>query len=341
LSDERITPLRTGAYGAVYRVFDTANNREVAVKYIAVAHARNPEAALEMVEREVRLMATVSHTNVIEYFGYIPGDTYRIIMEYASGGTLADKAGFLQATEAARYTQQILAGVGHLHSLRIVHRDLKGENILIGTDGILKVADLGASNDASEDGNTTLVGTPRFMAPELVRGNHTLAADIWSIGCCVIEMLTGEPPFKGLELPAIMYRLGSDDLNFDEQIPVLPVDVTDFIRKCCCRDPLQRPSCAELLQHCWISGAQRSHPGTVSVLLWVRVWVRKCGDHTVLLSAVLSDTFLSVKTRLEELTGRVPAAMKLTCRATGEEMRDEAVLVDHYAQHPLKFLSLR
>ena len=130
--------------------------------------------------------------------------TLTIFMEYVSGGSvsaLLHKFGNFNERVIRLYTEQILSGLDYLHSHRIMHRDIKGANILVDHAGICKLADFGASKRldmlTNAEGDRSLKGTPYWMAPEVVKQTgHGRQADIWSVGCTIIEMATGKPPFS-------------------------------------------------------------------------------------------------------------------------------------------------
>jgi serine/threonine protein kinase len=263
----------SGSFGTVYRALDLTNNRSIAVKEIRLQHMDDPAQAkkeMEGLEREIRVMSKLSHPNIVKYLGYSRGEegTFNILMEFVSCGTVSSLIrtfGPLQPIQAALFTKQILAGLEYLHGRRIAHRDLKGDNLFVDTDGTLKVGDFGTAKELQTmNHNNSVAGTPYFMAPEVIKnGGHGLEADVWSLGCCVIQMLTGNPPYKGFDNSiAVMFQVSKG--NIEPQIPsTLPEDAKDFIRQCCRPKPKERPSCAELLQHPWIGTAPPLPPSAI------------------------------------------------------------------------------
>jgi len=183
--------------------------------------------------------------------------THNLFMEYMPGGSLGDLlikfGGRLNDSVIRAYTHGILRGIHYLHRQGIVHCDIKGKNVLVGANGV-KLADFGfakRSGDEKEGQETLqLRGTPLWMAPEVVNQvEQGPASDIWSLGCTVLEMATGRPPWRQVSNPlAAMYQIGCT-----ETLPELPASLSaqiqDFLEKCFRRDPKKRWTCAELLNH--------------------------------------------------------------------------------------------
>ncbi|KAJ7384468.1 Mitogen-activated protein kinase kinase kinase 2 [Desmophyllum pertusum] len=159
----------------------------------------------------------------------------------------------LSESESGKYTRQILEGVSFLHSEDIIHRDIKGSNVLLDGDGNVKLADFGLSKIIQKIGSKTKLmsyrGTPYWMAPEIIKGEqYGRKADIWSVGCTVVEMLTGSPPWGDLEEVAAIFKIGSEPTE-----PELPEgvsqDAKEFIQAALTRNPDDRPWSDDLLKH--------------------------------------------------------------------------------------------
>lgn len=257
--------LGKGSYGTVHLGILT-NGKLVAVKYINIV-SQSPEA-LANVKAEVNMLRELSHPNIIRYFGaHTIHDTMLVFMEFAVGGSLTSIVRkFTHLTEAVMqlYTYQILRGLLYLHEKGVVHRDIKGENILIDGYGVAKLADFGCSKalaniaNATQVGCGTLVGSPFWMAPEVIRSEaYGTKADIWSVGCTVVEMLNGgEPPWREEfdNVYSAMFYVGSTN-----DIPQIPEETSelcrDFLFRCFERDVQKRASADELLQHPWLRSA--------------------------------------------------------------------------------------
>ncbi|KPA77345.1 putative protein kinase [Leptomonas pyrrhocoris] len=220
---------------------------------------------LQGVKRELALLKQLNHPNIVKYLNdEIVDGQLRIYMEYVSGGSVASAVktyGSFAEPQAAALCCQLLQGLSYLHGHGIVHRDLKGDNLLLETSSVLKIADFGTAKSvmASATMTTNIVGTAYFMAPEMLRldGLVGTAADIWSTGCCLIEMLTGKPPLSDIpnQYSVMMAIAGSPKVPLEKYIPAdntWSSEVHDFLKQCLRLNPASRPKAQELLQHPWI-----------------------------------------------------------------------------------------
>lgn len=252
--------LGKGSYGTVYLGI-LSSGKLVAVKYINLEIIS--EEVLKSVKGEVEILMDLSHPNIIRYYGahYMDG-IMMIFMEFAVGGSLTSivrKFSALSEPVLQMYTVQILSGLLYLHQRGVIHRDIKGENILVDGDGVSKLADFGSSKSLVSGAQAkvgTLVGSPFWMAPEVIRNElYGVKADIWSVGCTVVEILNGgEPPWKSEfdNAYSAMFYVGSTT-----DIPAIPEDSSEecrsFLYRCFERDPDKRASAEELLQHKWLA----------------------------------------------------------------------------------------
>ncbi|XP_006004351.1 mitogen-activated protein kinase kinase kinase 2 [Latimeria chalumnae] len=252
--------LGQGAFGRVYLCYDADTARELAVKQVQF-DPDSPETSKEVsaLECEIQLLKNLLHERIVQYYGCLrdPSErTLSIFMEYMPGGSIKDQLkayGALTENVTRRYTRQILEGVSYLHSNMIVHRDIKGANILRDSAGNVKLGDFGASRRLqticlSGTGMKSVTGTPYWMSPEVISGEgYGRKADIWSVACTVVEMLTEKPPWAEFEAMAAIFKIATQPTN-----PQLPLHVSDH-----CRDFLKRifveaklrPSAEELLRH--------------------------------------------------------------------------------------------
>lgn len=184
-------------------------------------------------------------------------------MEHISGGTIASllkKFGTFEESVFQRYTSQLIDAATYLHSNNVIHRDIKGSNIMVSSTGYIKLIDFGTAKRTTDDLVTPLSamkldfclkGTPYWMAPEVVQmaGEPTDKADVWSIGCTVIEMATGSPPYFHMQPMSALFVIGS----IDKPSPKLPEEFSnearDFVAMCLTKSMQTRPSAAELGNH--------------------------------------------------------------------------------------------
>ncbi|XP_038887174.1 mitogen-activated protein kinase kinase kinase 18 [Benincasa hispida] len=211
----------------------------------------------DFLKTEQRILSSLSHPSIVGYRGFdVTRENgklmFHLFMEYAASGTLTDeivrRGGRIKETAAAFYTRQIVGGLEYLHKQGFVHCDIKAKNILIGEDG-LKIADFGCSKWVCE-AEAVIGGTPMFMAPEVARGEKQgISSDIWSLGCTLIEMVTGAPPWPIPGDPvSVLYRIG-----YSGESPEIPSFLSekakDFLSKCLRRDATERWSANQLLEH--------------------------------------------------------------------------------------------
>lgn len=207
---------------------------------------------------EIETMKDFDHQNIIRYLGTREKqDTLYILLEYANRGSLRQfytKKGRLTEGQAANCVNQILCGLHYLHSRGIAHRDVKAANVLINSDGLMKIADFGASKRFDTTSITSgLKGTPQWMSPEVIKGTEMTSgwakSDIWGVGCVLVELLTGRIPFSKYENPmTAMFHIANGEVPSLEEVDASKHAV-DFLRKCFALDPSLRPSAEELISH--------------------------------------------------------------------------------------------
>ncbi|OTA89998.1 hypothetical protein M434DRAFT_33993 [Hypoxylon sp. CO27-5] len=253
--------LGKGAFGSVYKAIHWGTGEAVAVKQIKLVNL--PKSELRMIEAEIDLLKNLNHDNIVKYIGFVKStDCLNIILEYCENGSLHSicKAyGKFPENLVGVYMTQVLQGLQYLHDQGVIHRDIKGANILTTKDGKVKLADFGVSTStlAGPDKEAQVVGTPYWMAPEIIElSGATPASDIWSLGCTVIELLSGKPPYYHLQAMPALFAIVNDDH------PPLPEGVSsaarDFLIQCFQKDPNLRVSARKLLKHNWIVGCRRS-----------------------------------------------------------------------------------
>lgn len=256
--------LGQGAFGVVYVCYDADTGRELAVKQVPTENS-NTDARKEVqsLKQEIELLRNLQHPRIVQYFGCLEENgTLSIFMEFMSGGSVKDELrlyGPLTDTVTRKYTRQILEGTAYLHDHHIVHRDIKGANVLR-SSGNVKLADFGASTRLQTihshiTGMKTVTGTPYWMSPEIINGEgYGRRADVWSIGCTVVEMLTTKPPWADYEAMAAIFKIATQETE-----PSLPQSVSqdarNFLSLCFKKILANRPSAAELLRHNFVRTA--------------------------------------------------------------------------------------
>lgn len=225
----------------------TSQGQLIAVKQVTldVSNSETAEKEYERLEREVDLLKNLHHQNIVGFLGTaLSGNVISILMEYIPGGSILNvlnRFGPLPEKVFALYTCQILEGVTYLHDNRVIHRDLKGNNIMLMPSGVIKLIDFGCArrlNRLSRSGSRSdflksVHGTPYWMAPEVINETgHGKKSDIWSIGCTVFEMATGKPPLAHMGKMAALFYIGAQK----GLMPSLPdgfsTEAKSFVQAC-------------------------------------------------------------------------------------------------------------
>ncbi|KIO23906.1 hypothetical protein M407DRAFT_214002 [Tulasnella calospora MUT 4182] len=251
--------LGKGAFGQVYRALNWTTGETVAVKQIQLSNI--PKGELGEIMSEIDLLKNLNHANIVKYKGYVKTrENLYIILEYCENGSLHNickRFGKFPENLVGVYIAQVLEGLVYLHDQGVIHRDIKGANILTNKDGTVKLADFGvATTPAGGITDGAVVGSPYWMAPEVIeQTGATTASDIWSVGCVVIELLEGKPPYHFLAPMPALFRIVQDDCP---PIPegASPV-VKDFLYHCFQKDCNLRISAKKLLKHPWMVGTRR------------------------------------------------------------------------------------
>ncbi|XP_071935587.1 mitogen-activated protein kinase kinase kinase 18-like [Coffea arabica] len=264
----RTAVIGRGSFGTVSLAVNKSNGALFAVKSVDTNSALPSQ--IEALENEIGILRSLSSPYVVECLGddvtvEAPSMTplRNLHMEYLPGGTVADVArsytprgGGADEWIVKNYTFCIVSGLKYLHSQGIVHCDVKGDNVLVGpAPGTAKLADFGSAMEIRpcRKASITPRGTPLWMAPEAVRGEYQgPESDVWSLGCTVIEMVTGKPAWEDKGAADTLCRIG-----YSDELPRLPTQLSelcrDFVEKCLRRDVSERWSCDQLLQHPFLS----------------------------------------------------------------------------------------
>src|SRR5688572_27749169 len=217
-----LRPLGKGAMGMVYLAHDTVLERDVALKVMVSQIADDPEL-IQRFSREAKAVAKMTHPNVVTVFdlgSHTDGSPF-IAMELLKGQDLQKAMRTpppMPTDRKVAIIVQVLAGLAHAHEAGIVHRDIKPANIFINQDGTVKIMDFGVARltSASMTGTGNIVGTADYMSPEQVKGARVDGrSDLFSVGCMLFELLTGQRPFHSDNLMAIFYKITHEEAAFN------------------------------------------------------------------------------------------------------------------------------
>ena len=209
-----------------------------------------------VIETEIELLSKMNHKNIVKYYGiFKKGNNLNIVLEYCCKGSLYDLLNdfeHLEENTIKKYLSQILDGLEYLHYHNIIHRDIKCANILVDKNGVCKLTDFGGAKIIKEEMNlySSMQGTPNWMAPEIMKSSPaTRYSDIWSIGCTVIEMFQGKPPYSDKkDLISILNCLCKNN-----ELPKIPdkmsENLKDFVKKCLVFEPKKRFNVYQLKKH--------------------------------------------------------------------------------------------
>ncbi|KAL6449570.1 CLA4 Serine/threonine-protein kinase CLA4 [Candida maltosa Xu316] len=269
-----------GASGNVYLAERISDARKIAIKQMDL----NVQPRKELIINEILVMKDSQHKNIVNFLdSYLRKDTELwVIMEYMEGGSLTE---IIENNECKLSEKQIaticfetLKGLQHLHKKHIIHRDIKSDNVLLDAYGNVKITDFGFCAKLTDQRNkrATMVGTPYWMAPEVVKQKeYDEKVDVWSLGIMTIEMIEGEPPYLNEEPLKALYLIATNGTPKLKKPELLSNSIKKFLSICLCVDVRYRASTDELLEHSFI----QHKSGKIEELAPLLEWKKQQNQH--------------------------------------------------------------
>ena len=245
-----------GGMADVFLAMDTILNREVAIKILRSELCADPVSVVRF-EREAQAATTLSHPNIVEIYdvGEYKGHRY-IVMEYVPGRTLKQvirSRGSLEPDEAIDIEKQLVSAVSEAHHKGIIHRDIKPQNIIVKSDGSIKILDFGiaiAKGNIQVTQANNVMGSVHYLAPELAKGKPaSVQSDIYALGIVLFEMLSGDVPFKAdSAVQVALMQMRNEMLSIRTINPSIPQSIENIITRATAKDPSKRySSCVDML----------------------------------------------------------------------------------------------
>uniref|UniRef100_A0A673HCF5 non-specific serine/threonine protein kinase n=1 Tax=Sinocyclocheilus rhinocerous TaxID=307959 RepID=A0A673HCF5_9TELE len=266
---EIIGELGDGAFGKVYK----AQNKETGALAAAKVIETKSEEELEDYMVEIDILASCNHQYIVKLLdAFFYDNNLSIMIEFCPGGavdaTMLELDRGLEEPQIRVVCKQMLEALQYLHSMKIIHRDLKAGNILLTLDGDIKLADFGVSakNTKTLQRRDSFIGTPYWMAPEVVMcetmkdAPYDYKADIWSLGITLIELAQIEPPHHELNPMRVLLKIAKSEPPTLEQPAKWSMEFKDFLKKALDRNPETRPTTAQLLEHPFVSSVKTNRP---------------------------------------------------------------------------------
>jgi len=249
-------PLGRGKFGRVYLAREKRSKQVVALKLMYKKDLA--ENGMEkQIKREIEIQSHLQHPNILRMYGYFyDANRVFLILEHAPGGELFKKlieSKRFSEDVSSNYIAQIANSLIYCHSHNVIHRDIKPENILIGSRGVLKLADFGWSVHAPGNRRTTLCGTLDYLPPEMInKADHDDKVDVWALGILLYEFLTGKPPFEAPSKDGTFQKITDDEIVWPEGIEISE-EAKDLVSQLLVKRACDRVGLEDVLTHPFIT----------------------------------------------------------------------------------------
>ncbi|XP_043196416.1 serine/threonine-protein kinase 3-like isoform X1 [Amphibalanus amphitrite] len=253
-----ICKLGEGSYGSVYKALHKESGQVLAIKQVPV------DTDLQEIIKEISIMQQCDSLYVVKYYGsYFKNTDLWIVMEYCGAGSVSDimklRKKTLSEAEISTILADTLRGLQYLHLRRKIHRDIKAGNILLNNEGHAKLADFGVAGQLTDTmaKRNTVIGTPFWMAPEVIQEiGYDCVADIWSLGITALEMAEGRPPYGDIHPMRAIFMIPTKPPPSFRDLNQWSAEFIDFVQRCLVKNPDERATATELLDHPFIRAAQ-------------------------------------------------------------------------------------
>ncbi|KAI5725050.1 hypothetical protein M8J77_010336 [Diaphorina citri] len=250
--------LGEGSYGSVYKALHKESGQVLAIKQVPV------DTDLQEIIKEISIMQQCDSPYVVKYYGsYFKNTDLWIVMEYCGAGSVSDimrlRKKTLSEDEIATILCDTLKGLEYLHLRRKIHRDIKAGNILLNTEGHAKLADFGVAGQLTDTmaKRNTVIGTPFWMAPEVIQEiGYDCVADMWSLGITALEMAEGKPPYGDIHPMRAIFMIPTKPPPSFREPDVWTPEFIDFVSRCLVKNPEERATASEMLNHEFIQNAR-------------------------------------------------------------------------------------